>query len=298
MPRGYQVRWNKRNAQQIKADEDALKREIRNFNQRVRYQQKKNPEADYLPSTYTYKDLDRFIQTREDYNWVMKTLQKFGASTAYEVDVRGEKVRTLKTGVRKAGAKGKTQIIKDDALTMTKWEHSFIQSANKKQYKKKLKEWERIKDEPVLIAGEEQDASLAKMREAKDLEMAPKLYDITKGSKEKQYKTISYIFADIDKVIEAQRLQNMVDNYIKGLRWANFLNDAPELETYIRGLNPQQVYDTMKLDDDATFLYYNDPVAYEVRLENIIKAWKAAYEKHVPPEKRDKELYPDEEEIK
>lgn len=269
------------NMRRNESDTQRLKREVKNFNQRVRYQQKKNPEANYLPGLKTYEEVNRFVESRADFNWIIKQLQSFNAKTAKEVDARGKEIRELKSGERRAGYKNETRTVKPGERTFTKWETSFINSAAKKAYKEQEEKWNKIKDQPVKIAGVEQDVTHARMTDPAELEMKPRKYDVSKYSGEKQEKAIKNIFDSIDRELEKKKLGQMVENYIKGLKDNNFLNDAPEIEWFIRQLPPELVYDTMKLDMDATFLYYKSPEAFEARLDNIYHSWQHAYEEHV-----------------
>lgn len=267
-------------AKQI-AVHNELKRAIKNFNQRVRYQQTKAPEAAYLPELQTYKNLKRFVGSTKDARWLIKQLDSFTAKTVKEVDARGYAVRTLKNGERRAGSKDETRVIDNGERTYTKWEVNFFENAAKRAYKEQEEKWNRIKDRPVKIAGVEQDTTRAKMTEPEELEMKPRKFDISNKKGEKQRKEFERTFNALDRELEQKRLGQMIDNYIQGLKDYNFLNAAPEIEWFIRQMPPELVYDTMKLDVDATFAYYKDPAAFDDRLSNIYQSWQSAYEEYV-----------------
>lgn len=73
------IKWRDR-------DHEKLKREIKNFNARVAYAAKKDPAAaQYLPQPMQYRAALTRIGTRDDYNRLINSMQRFNAKTAETV---------------------------------------------------------------------------------------------------------------------------------------------------------------------------------------------------------------------
>lgn len=86
MSKSNNIRWRK-------SDTEELNRLVKNFNQKVSYHQKKNPEfSESYPEKYSVKELKQLIKTRNDFNLVCKKLARFSERGA-------EKLVTNKQGV-------------------------------------------------------------------------------------------------------------------------------------------------------------------------------------------------------
>ena len=80
------IRWRK-------SDTKELNRLVKNFNQKVSYHKKKNPEfSESYPEKYSVKQLKKLIKSRNDFNLVCKKLARFSERGA-------EKLVTNKQGV-------------------------------------------------------------------------------------------------------------------------------------------------------------------------------------------------------
>lgn len=79
MPKQYSIKWRK-------ADLEKARRAVKNFNAKIDYWAKKDPEsAEYLPSKLNFKQLKKEIKTREDFNKRMKELQGFSKKGAQKI---------------------------------------------------------------------------------------------------------------------------------------------------------------------------------------------------------------------
>lgn len=79
MPKQYSIKWRK-------TDLEKARRAVKNFNAKIDYWAKKDPEsAEYLPEKLNFKELKKEIKTREDFNKRMKELQGFSKKGAQKI---------------------------------------------------------------------------------------------------------------------------------------------------------------------------------------------------------------------
>ena len=93
------IRWRQK-------DITLLKKEVKNFNTRLAYYNKKySNQQEYLPSKISYKDIKHSITTRTDFNRTIKNLKSFNSKTSKPIIYEGKKttkyaVDTLKRSVK------------------------------------------------------------------------------------------------------------------------------------------------------------------------------------------------------
>lgn len=85
MSKAYNIRWRD-------SDIEELNRVVKNFNNKVRYWEKKG--QDTLPETQSVRDIRETIQTRQDYNRVLNSLKRFSKRGAEEVVANKHGVET------------------------------------------------------------------------------------------------------------------------------------------------------------------------------------------------------------
>ena len=118
MPKQYSIKWRK-------TDLEKARRAVKNFNAKIDYWAKKNPEsAEYLPSKLTVKALKKEIKTREDFNKRMKELERFQKKGAQKI-------------VSIPGAEG-------EEFKLTAWELKTAQRRFKKVNEMRKKEAEMV----------------------------------------------------------------------------------------------------------------------------------------------------------
>ena len=118
MPKQYSIKWRK-------TDIEKARRAVKNFNAKIDYWAKKNPEsAEYLPSKISFKALKNEIKTREDFNKRLKELAKFSEKGAQKI-------------VSIPGAEG-------EEFKLTAWELKAAQRRFKKVNEMRKKEAEMV----------------------------------------------------------------------------------------------------------------------------------------------------------
>lgn len=259
MPRRNKIRWRE-------SDAEKLRKAVKNFNARVAYVLKTNEHAKtldakpddlakgdfYIPNKQKYNDVLASIETRKDFNRVIKSLERFNAKTS----------KPVKT---------------ERSANMSKY--LYDEARYKQQALRPImdEEAKRIAALETKIAGEP-TGNTRKMGDIKKHQTRAHERNVKNLSK----RDLPIFFKNLDNLLNAQyrkeQREMMRENYIKGLTLNGFLDENPEIEEYIRGVDIDTFYDNAITDDTATFYFYKDPIAFEVRKTAIVNTWKAAYE--------------------
>lgn len=242
------IRWRDSDVQE-------LQRIINNYNNKLYRLRKNHPEMiDFLPQRMTKKDAIASIETRADFKRVTSSLKRFSRRGA-EAPVTSSR-----------GAKA------------TQWEVDEFKHKQRIENARRTRERKAIEAKEVKIAGKGQGRTRAEMGSIKENELKPsrKKFD---NMSQKEWELAS---KNMDRLLnyterEKKKLQ-MRENYLKGLTENGFLDDNPELEKYIRGIDIDTFYETVQTDETATFFFYKDPIAYKARLDTLIDTWKTAFE--------------------
>lgn len=237
------------------SDSAELQRVIKNFNAKLNRLKKKSPEiAEYLPERLKKSDVIDSIGTRADFNRVLNSYKRFSKRGA-EAPVKSSR-----------GAKA------------TEWEVSEFKHKQRIENARRTRERKKLNEQEVKRGGKGTGVKRAEMGRLKDNALKPSKKKFENLS-QKEWELAS---KNIDRMLNAsyrgKRLEEMRENYIKGLTEQGFLDDSPEIEEYIRGVDPQTFYDTVQTDEEATFIFYKSPLEYEARREEIIETWRTAYE--------------------
>lgn len=248
MSKKSKIRWRK-------SDTEKLARTVKNFNAKISRILKKDPSAiSYLPEKMSMTKAREMIETRADFNREVNSLTRFSRRGAEQVvsSTRGAKA--------------------------TKWEvHEF----NRKQSivnRQREKERKKIEEKEVKIGGKGTGQTRARMGTIKENELKKSRKNFYNQS-QKEWELAR---KNMDKMLNStenqRKREQMRENYIKGLREGGFLDEHPEIEKYIRGIDVDKFYETVQTDDTATFYFYKDPIAWSTRLDYIIDTWKTAFE--------------------
>lgn len=248
MSRKSKIRWRD-------SDTKELQRIINNYNAKLYRITKNNPEmVDYLPPRMTKTDAIKAIETRADFQRLTKSLQRFSQ--------RGAE----KPVVSSRGAKA------------TQWEVDEFKLKQQIENARRTRERKAIEDKEVKIAGKGTGKTRAEMGSIKANELKPSRKNFQNMS-QKEWELAS---KNMDNLLNAthreEKKLQMRENYLKGLTENGFLDDNPELEKYIRGIDIDTFYETVQTDETATFFFYKDPIAYKARLDTLIETWKTAFE--------------------
>lgn len=234
------------------SDLERLNKTVKNFNARLAYAQKKASfeDAIYMPSRMTPKEALASIETRDEFNRLIKKLERFNAKTS-EIVTNSKGAKTTKW-----------------ALNEKKREDKRIVNQNKRKM-------EQIEKAPPQAGGEDVGLYRALKGETRDL-LRTKEIDFDNLNQ----KQLNKVFRTIDRIVDASKrnadLETMRDNYIKGLGQNGFLDADPELEGLIRSTDLETFFNTQQVDDTADFLFYSSPDAFDVKVEMMHAAWERA----------------------
>lgn len=208
---------------------------------------------EFLPQPVKRKDVFDSIETRADFNRVIKSLQRFserGAEKPY---------------VSKRGAK------------MTAWERKEFIYKQAAVNRRRERERKRIEEKEVRVGGKGQGSTRAQMGTIKQNELKPSRKNPQNMSQKEWELARDNIERALNRTAVAQKMDTMRENYIKGLREAGILDADPQIEELIRGISAQDFYDNVETDETATFQFYKDPQAFETLVHYIRKTWETIY---------------------
>lgn len=236
------------------ADRELAAKTVRNFNARLSYAIKtSNPvDARYMPERMNVQKLFDSVETRQDFQRAIKKMERFTKKTA--------EVKTTKGGAR-----------------ATAWALSEAKREDRRIVRENRKRKEEIEKQPPKVGGKQIGTFRPLTGEAKDvLRTTERKFD------NMNQKRLDRAFRTIDRMIDASKkdeaLEQMRENYLKGLGEAGFLDADPDLEKLIRAVDLETFYETQQIDDTATFQWYRDPQGFQVRLEYMKRSWAAAAE--------------------
>lgn len=246
MSRKSKIRWRE-------SDLAELQRTVRNYNAKIARAAKKNPDnIEHLPQKMTMKQAKAAIETRADFNRLASSLQRFSKRGA-------EKIVTSSRGAK-----------------ATQWEVSEFKNKQRIENARRTRERKAIEAKEVKIGGKKQGVTRAEMGRVKENALKPsrkKFDSMSQKEWELATKNMDRAFSGIER--EKGRVR-MRENYIKGLADSGILDAHPEIEEMIRSVDFDTFLETVETDETATFLFYKDPTAFEVRCDEILAAWTAA----------------------
>lgn len=237
----YNMRWRENDA-------ELLKRTIRNFNQRLYRQRKKNAEADYLPESYTMERAVSQIQTRSDFKSLIKSLNRFGAKTA----------KPIKS---KRGAK------------MTEWERKENIRQQKIRKKREEKRAEELANMPVTQGGKPTGKTRAEMGKIKEQPSKIEISDPANKSQEEWELHKGFIEKALTPAFTYERAEMWQRNYIKGLIRQGIPQDVIELVQKVNPIDFARIIDT---EEYATFDFIYDPAGVAAVAQYLREAWSDA----------------------
>lgn len=250
MSKKSKIRWRE-------SDLAELQRTINNYNAKLYRIKKNHPEMiDYLPERMTKTNAIKSIETRADLNRLVNSLHRFSK--------RGAEKPVSST----RGAKA------------TQWEVNEFKNKQRMENARRTRERKKIENEDVKIGGKSTGQTRAQMGSVKENALKPSRKNF-KNMSQKEWELAS---KNMDKMLNAkfrnEKNELMRENYIKGLTENGFIDDVPELEDWIRGVDFDTFFTTVETDETATFFFYKDPIAYESRKEKIVDAWRNAHNRY------------------
>lgn len=242
------IRWRDRDRQE-------LRREIKNFNARLSYAAKKNPDAaQFLPERMSMKKAVETIGTRQEYNRLIQSLGRFNAQSA--------------------------EIVKSSrGASASHWQIDEFKRMQRAENRRRTMERKKIEEQEVKIAGKGQGVTRAQMGSISENALKPsqkKFNNLSQMEWDRAFKSMERLF---NAQARKEQREKMRENYIRGLRNSGVLGAQPDLEGVIRSVDIDTFIETVETDEVATFAFYNDPAGFEVVTKNIVNAWTAVANK-------------------
>lgn len=248
MARKSKIRWRD-------SDTQELQRLINNFNNKIYRTKKAHPEMeDFLPSRVSKKDLVNSIETRADFKRIANSLARFSK--------RGAEAPVVST----RGARA------------TQWEIDEFKRKQQIENARRTRERKALEEKEVKIAGKGTGQTRAQMGSVKENELKPSRKNFQNMSQKEWELASKNIDNQLNATKRHERMEQMRENYLKGLTEAGFADASPELVEIIKKIDIQTFYDTVQTDETATFSFIYDPLAFNVKKDALFEAWKTAYE--------------------
>ena len=212
------------------SDYNEIKRVVENFNRKLQRVKKRSPEiADIQPSRLKVSELIKSIETRKEFNRLLKSIKKYSERGA-EKPAEGVEFKVTKYEYQKA--KEELRILNI-----------------KKAYKRK-----QAKDTGLELTAEKMDNLRPKKFLAKSKEEFEKLQE----SLERQ----------LSAKFENEGLERYKQNYLKGLE-TNFGSQGQELAKLLKDVNAKKLFQKTAYNIFASISFLYDPQEIEEKIEAI-----------------------------
>lgn len=243
MSKKSKIRWSK-------SDTDLIEKTVKNYNAKLYRLKKNKPELiDYLPEKVTKKDLIKSIETRQDLNRVVNSLQRF-SKRGSESPVKS-----------KRGAKA------------TQWEVEEFKLKQRIENARRTRERKNLESQEVKSRGKSTGVTRAEMGSIKENSLKPSKKNFDNLS-DKEWKLAK---KNIDNMLNAnyrdeQKLK-MRENYIKGLIEGGFSQDIIDI---VESIDINKFVQTVTNDTEASFDFIYDPIEHKLKADVLRETWERA----------------------
>jgi len=234
MPKRYNIRWRDKDLQE-------LRRVVKNFNQKISYHEKNNPQkADFLPSRITTKELKNKIETRQDFQRELASLERFGK-------------------------RGNTELITNEkGVTISKYELNELK--NKVRITNIKRTYERKK---LNI-----DTTKGNMGQIQAQNLKPKKFNFMKKTEKEIEKLKESLENEVQANFKERIMEKYKENYIKAIE--NYLGeDGEELKKFIQEMTPQEVYQNSIENPILSIGFTSEPLPTETIASSALEEWKS-----------------------
>lgn len=263
------IRWTKK-------DIANLKREVKNFNSRLRSAQLKyGTGAVFLPEKQTTKDYKNRFQTRDEFNEYLRLLRA-GTAKTFQPE-------TITTG---QGSEKEVRITS-----------KFLLSKEKLEYKGARRRASRLSEVAAKLQGTHQEdkETLADIvrdeYNTEDRGMFPDDATLLKRRLSKtKGRTLEQKIKNLGKELNPQSVQRWKDNYInsmyekvtqymmvKGMSEGgieNVMSSLDRLRRIVYNTSPEAFYLAMGLDPLTSFTFHYDTAVFVQAIDRIVSEWE------------------------
>ena len=244
MRKTYNIRWRE-------SDVEKLQRKINNFNQRLYRQQKKKPDAQHLPARKNLKSEAEKVQTRAEFNSLLKALDRFTAKTAQP-------------------AKNKN---KKSAAKISKWGVQEDIRQQKIHKKREMARAEALKEKEVTQGGKGTGKTRAEMGKLREQPTNIPIYDPTTMKQEEWETHRKYVENALKPSYSYEKAMMFQKNYIKGLIRVGMPKDVIDM---LQRVDPAKFVEIIETDEYATFDFIYDPAGVAAVADLLRETWADA----------------------
>lgn len=208
MSKRYNIRWNE-------SDEQALSRAVKNFNAKISRLEKKDPQnKTALPERMSVKQLKELIDTRQDLNREINSLQRFTRRGAEEIVSIPDN---------------------DYSLKLTKWQREEMNRRVGVINRKRAKRLEVLQNIEMTSGGEDLGYTVGQfgMGKAEEVSLTPIKAFTPKMNKADAMKKFRHIIKESQSGYFDRKDESLRENYIKGLR-TNY--DEEDIEDIVEAI--------------------------------------------------------------
>lgn len=252
MPKEYKIKWRKN-------DIEKARRTIKNYNARIDYQIKKNPQnAEFYPEKIKLKEVKELVMTRKEFNKKLKSLESFTAeSAAIITNPQGEKATIYQINETRKN----------------------VRAVNAKR----AEELKRLQETAVYVKGKE----LTNVQKMIDMQgKKPVTYDFNKAQKGEFKRFAERFEAESFLSDEIRKAQLHFDNMIESCYSIFGKDDGETLEEMLKNAGVAVVDNLYKRGHDEFDLdwWYSDPVDDKIKFDRIVELLKPYQPKEEKPE--------------
>lgn len=241
MSKHYNIRWGR-------SDYSKLSHLVRKVNKKVFQIEVTRPDiAGHQPAMLDYQDAKSQIKTRQDFhNFVNK----------YE--------RYLREGVEET-------IKSDRGAVASKWAVREFEIAQRAENTRRRAVAKRLGEQDVTIAGKSTGVKRAEMGKIKENAVKPSKKNFKSQSQEEWERASKLFERKMMSTYNDERMQAMVENYIKGLIAEGYSDDLLQMFNKIPLDKFREIVDT---DETATFDFIYDPLELKSKEESLFELWE------------------------
>lgn len=242
MSRKHNIRWRR-------SDYSKLTHLVKKVNKKIFSIEVKHPEiSEYQPEMLDYQTLKSQIETRADFNNLMKKYKRY-----------------LKEGAEDIQRNSRGAVA-------TNWEIKEFNIAQRAENTRRRHRKQELESKEVTIGGKGTGSKRSEMGSIKENEVKPSRKSFDKMASQTAWKKAVALFdRKMRHSYYAGKQKIMLENYIRGLIREGYSEEVQKLMNHI----PLDVFEEqVDLDEFATFDFIYDPINLKIREDRIKEFWE------------------------
>lgn len=238
MSKKPKMRWSK-------SDRQRLQQITKKFNQKIAYHEKRHPDY-ILPNKRSAKELRGGIETRKDFNRLIKSMERF-------LERGAEKPHTNKKG-----------------LTRSQWEFDEAKRKDIAERKKTTREHNKVKQKEVTTRGKPTGLKRAETGSVKEAGVQRNPADL-ENMKEREFERfVQAVEKRLRDNYFTERDKAYKENYITALIRCNYPDEIIEM---CKRIPDHTLVEVAQTDPEAEITFIYDPIEMQIKIDAIKKVW-------------------------